>query len=239
MMNAEKHKRAPNGQALAVAQPVREGETSGRKIEDRDLCQKLSHELRHPLASILNGIALLRQEGEDAQTREWLAGLLERQTHRLGRVIDDLLDISRVAHGKLPINKRRVVLGECVARAVETVSPEIEGHGHRLEVALPREPVFLQADPFRLEQVLINFLTNAAKYTDPGGHIWLTAEHDGRSRLRERCARHEASASRPRNCCRMSSIFSGNPSAPATTRKGGWGSAWPWYGSWWNCTVAA
>jgi len=137
---------------------------------------ELGHELRTPLAAICNALQVLALDGDDASTRESVLALMERQAQCIGRLVDDLMEISRVEHGRVPLRKKRLDLADCVARAVETVRSSIEERGHQLEVALPREPVSLNADPGRLEQVLKNLLNNAAKYTEPGGRIWLTAE---------------------------------------------------------------
>ena len=95
------------------------------------------------------------------------------------RLIDDLLDVSRISRGKLHLRRDRVDLASVVRSAVENSRPLIESSAHQLTVALPPEPTHLDADPTRLAQVFANLLTNAAKYTDKGGHIWLTAERDG------------------------------------------------------------
>jgi anti-sigma regulatory factor (Ser/Thr protein kinase) len=101
---------------------------------------------------------------------------MERQTQCIGRLVDGLLEVSRIEHGKIQLRKEPLDLAHCVARSVETVRSSIEERGHQLKVTLPRESVSVIADPGRLEQVLKNLLNNAAKYTEPGGRIWLTAE---------------------------------------------------------------
>jgi signal transduction histidine kinase len=102
-----------------------------------------------------------------------------RQVRQLVRLVDDLLDVSRITGGKIALRKERVALGDVVARAIETTRSVIESRGHDLTVSLPPEPVGLDADPARLAQVVANLLSNAAKYTPPGGRIWLTAEAAG------------------------------------------------------------
>ena len=98
------------------------------------------------------------------------------------RLVDDLLDVSRITRGKIELRKERVELAAVVSSAVEASRPLIEEWGHELTVTLPPEPVYLDADPTRLAQVLLNLLNNAAKYTDQGGRIWLTAERQGERR---------------------------------------------------------
>jgi signal transduction histidine kinase len=104
---------------------------------------------------------------------------MERQLRQVIRLVDDLLDISRITRGRLQLRKERVELAAVVQAAVETSRPLIHASSHELTVTLPPEPVHLQADFIRLAQVLANLLNNAAKYTEKGGHIWLKAEQQG------------------------------------------------------------
>jgi CheY-like chemotaxis protein/two-component sensor histidine kinase len=105
--------------------------------------------------------------------------MMERQVEHLVRLVDDLLDVSRVMRGKIELRRERVELAAVVARAVETVQPLVDAQGHQLSVRLPADSLPVDADPVRLAQVIGNLLTNAAKYTEPHGRIWLTAERDG------------------------------------------------------------
>ena len=139
----------------------------------------LAHELRNPLAPIRNALQILKMPRVDAKTIERSRDMMERQVHHLVRLVDDLLDVSRVMRGKIELRREKVELATVVARAVETVQPLIDTQGHELSVRLPSESLPLDADPVRLAQVVGNLLTNAAKYTEPGGRIWLTAERDG------------------------------------------------------------
>ncbi|MGH7171862.1 MAG: sensor histidine kinase, partial [Gemmataceae bacterium] len=102
--------------------------------------------------------------------------MMERQLGHMMRLIDDLLDISRINRGKMELRRSRVILADAVSSAVETARPLIDDAGHQLSVSLPPEPVFLDADLTRLAQVFSNLLTNSTKYTERGGWIWLTAE---------------------------------------------------------------
>ncbi len=135
----------------------------------------LAHELRNPLAPIRNGVELLRRAGSDAATLEAVRELMERQVAQMVRLIDDLLDLSRISHDRLQLRREPVTLREVVASAIETSSPLIDERGHALAVELPDEPVWLQADLTRLAQALVNLLNNSAKYTERGGHIRLAA----------------------------------------------------------------
>ncbi|HEY8376653.1 MAG TPA: PAS domain-containing protein, partial [Nannocystis sp.] len=139
----------------------------------------LAHELRNPLAPLRNGLQVMRLAGTDAVRvgRAW--AMMDRQLSHMVRLIDDLLDVSRISRNRLELRRTRVTLAEVVSSAVETARPVIEAARHELVVSLPTTPVFLYADLTRLAQVLSNLLTNSAKYTEPGGWIHLTAEQGG------------------------------------------------------------
>lgn len=139
----------------------------------------LGHELRTPLGAIRNALHVLELKGEDAASRDWARSTMERQVHCIGCLVDDILEISRTEHGKIKLRMQSVDLAQTITRAIDTVRPAIEGHQHQLEVNLPREPLVVDADPGRLEQVLTNLLNNAVKYMEPGGHIWVSAEEQG------------------------------------------------------------
>jgi PAS domain S-box-containing protein len=139
----------------------------------------LAHELRNPLAPIRNALQIMKQPGADGSVVERVREMMERQVQHMTRMVDDLLDVSRITRGKIELRKEVVDLASVVSRTVETSRPLIEDRHQELTVDLPPEPVCLEADPTRLEQVLANLLNNAVKYTDHGGHIWLTAEQQG------------------------------------------------------------
>ncbi len=136
----------------------------------------LAHELRNPLAPIRNGLELIRLTGSDATTVEEARMMMERQLNQMVRLVDDLMDISRISQGKIELRKERLPLTAVLASAIETSRPLIEEMGHELTVLLPKQRVVIEADLTRLAQVFMNLLNNAAKYSERGGHIWLTAE---------------------------------------------------------------
>jgi PAS domain S-box-containing protein len=139
----------------------------------------LAHELRNPLAPILTGLHILRTPTVAEPARQKTVGMMERQIDYLVRLVDDLLDVSRIMRGKIELRKELVDLDILVTRAVEMARPFIDAEGHRLVVELPAEPLRIEADPVRVAQVLGNLLHNAAKYTDHGGTIQLTAHCEG------------------------------------------------------------
>jgi signal transduction histidine kinase/ActR/RegA family two-component response regulator len=139
----------------------------------------LAHELRNPLAPIHNAAQYLGMEGLKEPAVRTARDVIARQVTVMVRLIDDLLDLSRISRNKLDIRKQRVELAAVVESAVESGRPLIRQCGHELTVSLPPQPIHLDADPIRLAQVFLNLLNNAAKYTKPGGHIWLTAERQG------------------------------------------------------------
>jgi PAS domain S-box-containing protein len=135
----------------------------------------LAHELRNPLAPIRNGLQIVRQARELA-VRERAQAMMDRQLAHMVRLIDDLLDVSRISRNKLELRRTPVTLSEVVESAVEAAQPAVEAAGHELSVTLPARPVHLNADLTRLAQVLSNLLMNSAKYTERAGKIWLSAE---------------------------------------------------------------
>jgi two-component system CheB/CheR fusion protein len=136
----------------------------------------LAHELRNPLAPIRNAVEIIRLAGKDPTAIAGARDVLDRQGRQLSRIVEDLIDVTRIVEEKIQLCKEWVALSAVVEMALETCRSRIEGRRHQLSVTLPPEPVYLHADPGRLSQVLINLLDNAAKYTPPGGQIWLSAE---------------------------------------------------------------
>lgn len=137
----------------------------------------LAHELRNPLAPIRNVLEILRlaEGGLNKEMRE----LMERQVALLVRLVDDLLELSRITSGKIELRKERVDLAAVLRSAIETSLPVIEAGKHQLTLDLPPEPLPLDADPVRLTQVVANLLNNAARYTPRGGHVWLAGRREG------------------------------------------------------------
>ncbi|MEX2308934.1 MAG: PAS domain S-box protein [Pirellulales bacterium] len=141
----------------------------------------LAHELRNPLAPIRTGLELLRLAGDDRSVIEEVRLTMDRQSQQMVRLIDDLLDVSRITRGTVELRTGRVELAWIMESAVETARPVIEEMGHKMTVRLPNRPVVLEADPTRLAQVISNLLNNAAKYMKRGGSIDLNAEQHGGS----------------------------------------------------------
>ncbi|MCW1921704.1 ATP-binding protein [Luteolibacter arcticus] len=136
----------------------------------------LAHELRNPLAPLRNAAEILQTPGAPAAACEHAQGILARQVGNMTRMIDDLLDISRITEGKIELRKEVVSLEAVFSAAASLANPAIEAHGQQLTITLPTEPVFLNGDATRLDQVFGNLLGNACKYSGSGCQIWLTAE---------------------------------------------------------------
>jgi CheY-like chemotaxis protein len=135
----------------------------------------LAHELRNPLAPILNAVRILDSDAANMSHRKWGREVIARQAHRMALLLDDLLDVSRITRGQFELKKEYVKLTSVVDVAVETAQPLIDAKRHLLVVSLPDESVMLEVDSLRLSQVIGNLLTNAAKYTDADGRIELKA----------------------------------------------------------------
>ncbi|MFP5286363.1 MAG: ATP-binding protein, partial [Thermoanaerobaculia bacterium] len=139
----------------------------------------LAHELRNPLAPIRNAVELMRQVETIDPAFQPSREMVERQVKHLARLVDDLLDVSRITQGSIRLRKEAIDLGAVIERAVEATRPLIDSRAHDLKVQLPTDPIRLEADPTRLEQILANLLNNAAKYTMPGGQIRVEAALEG------------------------------------------------------------
>lgn len=160
---------------------LKQAQESLREADHRknEFMAMLSHELRNPLAPIRNAAAVLRSIDSPEPKVLWASELISRQVKHLAHLVDDLLDLSRITRGLISLKTEPLELAEVVERAVEVHRPDIEARRHVLEVALPPEPVWVRGDMTRLEQVVGNLLSNAAKYTEPGGRIHLSVRGEG------------------------------------------------------------
>ncbi len=139
----------------------------------------LSHELRNPLSPILNAVHLLRLQKVENLIQKEARGIIERQVGQLSRLVDDLLEVSRISTGRVRLHQEQLDMRIIVDRAVESIRPLIDRRRHELIVSSPDDPIWIQADPTRMEQVVVNILNNAAKYTDEGGTIRLNIHQEG------------------------------------------------------------
>ena len=139
----------------------------------------LGHELRNPLAPIRNALEILSAGQADPAVATQMHEMMQRQTAHMVRLVDDLLDVSRITRGKIELRRERVDLGAAVERVVDTVRPLLDDRGHHLRLSLPPEPIVLEADPTRLEQILSNLVNNAAKYTPGSGTIDFAVAREG------------------------------------------------------------
>jgi PAS domain S-box-containing protein len=161
------------GRDITAKKGLREAAESANRAKDEFLAI-LGHELRNPLSPILTALQLMKLRGDAGSERE--RTVIERQVNHLTRLVDDLLDVSRIARGNVQLKTGVVELSEIVARAIELASPLIEQRTHRLRVDMPRHGLRLEGDAARLSQVVANLLTNAAKFTPPGGEITVHGE---------------------------------------------------------------
>ena len=155
----------------------RRAETADRRKDE--FLAILAHELRNPLAPIVTALEIARQSAGDETAVARAHEIMGRQVRHLVRLVDDLLDVSRIARNKIDLRKERIDLQKTIERAVETSRGLIDAKGHELTVHLPDAPIALDADPVRLSQIVANLLNNAAKYTPPGGKIDLSANANG------------------------------------------------------------
>jgi signal transduction histidine kinase/ActR/RegA family two-component response regulator len=171
---------------LATALEAARSESARLNAELREEHQRkdeflamLAHELRNPLAPIVTSVQVLKHPSLGADQRRRQIEIVERQATQMSRLIEDLLDVSRVSRGRIELKRERLDLTSVLRAAIETSSSMMEARGHHLTVQLPEGPLVLDADAVRLTQVFSNMLQNAAKYTDPGGRIDLTVRSEG------------------------------------------------------------
>ncbi len=172
-------------EALAAEVAERRAAERALRAVDRrkdEFLATLAHELRNPLAPLSSATEILSRTHdtpEEGARRERALGVIERQVSHMVRLIDELLDLSRITHGKLELRREWTSLADVIESALETAEPLLHGRRQAFELVVPETPVLLHADPMRLAQVLSNLLSNAAKYTEPGGRIRLEAVRDG------------------------------------------------------------
>ncbi|HWE37330.1 MAG TPA: ATP-binding protein [Isosphaeraceae bacterium] len=167
--------------AMRAALAEREEQARALREADRhkdEFLAMLAHELRNPLAAVNNAVTVLKLS-DDEESRKWASDVVERQVRQLARLIDDLLDVSRITSGKIRLRKEFVDAGPILDHAIESARPLIDQRRQTLAVAIERGGLPLHADVTRVEQIVLNLLTNAAKYTESGGRIWLAARQEG------------------------------------------------------------
>ncbi len=161
------------------AQKKRVDDLSEANRNKEEFMALLSHELRNPLSPILNALSILRQMRTTDPIIEQAGNIINRQVLQMVRLVDDLLDISRITKGKLRLTTEKVELRVVANRAAESARPLMDARKHDFSVSLPTEPVWVEADPDRLEQIVVNLLNNAAKYTDAAGLIRMSISQEG------------------------------------------------------------
>jgi two-component system CheB/CheR fusion protein len=173
----QKRREAERQELLAREQEARAAAESANRTKDEFLAM-LGHELRNPIAAVRNAVTAARL---DERRRERALDIARRQTDQLARLVDDLMDVARITQGRIQLRRERVGLAGVLQGAVDATRLLVEDRGHTLTVAQPSEPVELEGDPVRLEQIFTNLLANAAKYTNRGGRIEVEATHAAES----------------------------------------------------------
>jgi signal transduction histidine kinase len=174
--------------ASTLASALEASRAEGARLNERlreehlrkdEFLAMLAHELRNPLTPLVSSIELLQRGGLDpaAATRQF--EVMARQVHQLARLVEDLLDVSRVSRGRIELRRNAIDVGTLVRDAMESSRPLLDARRHVIELSLPRDPVVVNVDPVRITQVVANLLNNAAKYTDPGGRIAVRVKRDG------------------------------------------------------------
>ena len=170
--------------ASKVARDVSLRKRALRELEEADARKNeflalLAHELRNPLGPIRHAVKILRARTPSPEELQWATSIIDRQTEHMTRLVEDLLDVARITRGTIELRCERLDIADILKAAVEASGAAIERARHQLRVTPPAEPVYVEGDSTRLTQVISNLLDNAAKYTDPGGRIWLTGEREG------------------------------------------------------------
>lgn len=175
-LNASLDQRVNERTAELNASEAQLREAARRKDE---FLATLAHELRNPLAPVRNAIHFLKLRGPATQDVQWATEIVDRQVSLMSRLIDDLMDLSRISQGRIELRRAHVPLEQVLADAVETIQPQIDGAGHKLAVLQPAVKLVVDADRARLAQAFMNLLSNAAKYTDPGGQLEVRVVSEG------------------------------------------------------------
>src|SRR5205814_1103394 len=168
--------------ALDNARLLRDLQDADRRKDE--FLAVLGHELRNPLAPVVTALEVMKRDRSAAERQ---LAIIERQARHMVRIVDELLDVSRISRGKIELRKRRLSVREAIAKAADSVSPMARARGQKLTVSFPQNPLVIDADPVRLEQILGNLLSNAIKYTPDGGSVELSArQRDGQLEVRVR-----------------------------------------------------
>ena len=170
--------------ASKVARDISAQKQVQRQLQDADqrkdeFLALLAHELRNPLGPIRHAVKILAAKTPGPAELQWATNIIDRQTDHMSRLVDDLLDVSRITRGTIELRQERVDIAEIVKGALEASRTQLEKPRHTVQVSLPREPIYVDGDRTRLVQIISNLLDNAAKYTDAGGRISVIAERDG------------------------------------------------------------
>lgn len=195
----------------------------------------LAHELRNPLAPISNALQFLPHPNGKRRANRLLT-MVERQVRHMVRLVDDLMDVSRISRGKVDLQRAPVALAAVLHAAEETSQPAFDQKRHQLTVDVPDETLKLDADRDRLTQVFTNLLNNAAKYTPPGGQVWLSARRDGHEAV---VRVRDTGWALGRRSSRISSRCSRSHMAGTVIPIAAWASALPWCAAWSNCMAVA
>lgn len=179
-LNASLDQRVNERTAELNASEAQLREAARRKDE---FLATLAHELRNPLAPVRNAIHFLKLRGPATQDVQWATEIVDRQVSLMGRLIDDLMDLSRISQGRIELRRAHVPLEQVLADAMETIQPQIDGAGHKLALLQPALKLVVDADRARLAQAFMNLLSNAAKYTDPGGQLEVRVVSEGGTAL--------------------------------------------------------
>jgi signal transduction histidine kinase len=184
LIDARKLSREGTTAILVALQDITERKVAEEALKEADrrkdeFLATLAHELRGPLAPLRNMLEVMNLAGNDGELIKRARATMDRQVGQMARLVDDLLDVSRISHDKIELKLERLEIASVIHHAVEASRPLVDCAKHKLSVALPSEPIYMDADPLRLTQVIVNLLNNACKYTEAGGKIWLTVERQG------------------------------------------------------------